>query len=50
MISAAVVTAIVVLALALGLRSSSRTGGPLVHRPYNNQYNDATGAREDELS
>jgi hypothetical protein len=37
------------LALALGLRSSSRPDGPLVHRPYNNRYNDATGARDDNL-
>jgi hypothetical protein len=49
MISATVVTVIVVLALALGLRSSSRAGGPLAHRPYNNRYSDATGAREDSL-
>jgi hypothetical protein len=50
MISAAVVTVIVVLALALGLRSSGRVGGPLAYRPYNNRYNDATGAREDNLA
>jgi hypothetical protein len=49
MISAAVVTVIVVLALALGLRSSARAGGPLVYRPYNNHHNDASGAREDHL-
>jgi hypothetical protein len=49
MFSATVITVIVVSALALGLRSSSRTGGPLVHRPYNNRYSDAAGAREDNL-
>ena len=49
MFSATVITVIVVSALALGLRSSSRTDGPLVHRPYNNRYNDAAGAREDKL-
>ncbi len=49
MLSAILVTLIVVLALAYALRSSRRADSPLVHRPYNNRYNDAPGAREDHL-
>jgi hypothetical protein len=28
---------------------SERDGQLILHRPYNNRYNDATGAREDNL-
>ncbi|HTU79363.1 MAG TPA: hypothetical protein VMF09_11440 [Solirubrobacteraceae bacterium] len=50
MLSAVIVTVIVVAALAYALRSAGRGGSLIVHRPYNNRYNDAAGAREDHLS
>lgn len=43
----AIITAIVIVAaLGYALRSS-RDGQALLHRPYNNRYNDASGAREE---
>lgn len=30
--------------------ASSRVGEAIVRRPYNNRYNDASGAREDNLT
>jgi hypothetical protein len=37
--------------IALGIaRLSGRNGEMIVHRPYNNRYSDASGAREDHLS
>jgi hypothetical protein len=47
--TAIVVTIIISAALGLGLRSGRR--GPLIlRRPYNNRYNDASGAREENVS
>jgi hypothetical protein len=41
---------IVTLIIAAGLGAGSRAGGQLIaRRPYNNRYNDASGAREDHL-
>jgi hypothetical protein len=37
---------VVFIVLAYGSMSSGRFG-LIVHRPYNNRYNDAPGARED---
>jgi hypothetical protein len=50
MFSAIIVTLIVVAALAYALRSAGHPGSLIVRRPYNNRYNDATGAREDHLA
>jgi hypothetical protein len=46
---AAIVTLLVIPLLGFALRSE-RTGELIVHRPYNNRYNDASGAREDHVS
>jgi hypothetical protein len=48
MLSSIVVTIVIIAALAYALRSE-RTGELIVRRPYNNRYNDAAGAREDNL-
>jgi hypothetical protein len=50
MFSAIIVTLIVVAALAYALRSTGGAGSLIVRRPYNNRYNDATGAREDHFA
>jgi hypothetical protein len=52
MLTAIIVTFIIVVLLGYSLRSgrSGRSGELIVHRPYNNRYNDASGAREDHLS
>jgi hypothetical protein len=48
MLSAVIVTSIIIGALGSALRTES--GGELIlRRPYNNRYNDASGAREDHL-
>ena len=46
MLTSIIVTLLVVTVLGYALRSG-RTGELIVHRPYNNRYNDAAGARED---
>jgi hypothetical protein len=43
-----IVTFIIVAALGFGLRRS-RNGGLIARRPYNNRYNDASGARDESL-
>jgi hypothetical protein len=48
MLTSIIVTLLVLATLAYGLRSG-RTGALIVRRPYNNRYNDASGAREDHL-
>jgi hypothetical protein len=48
MLSSIIVTLTIACALGYGLRSG-RHGGNIVRRPYNNRYNDASGAREDAL-
>jgi hypothetical protein len=48
MLASIFVTVLLVAALAHGLRSE-RKGGLIVRRPYNNRYNDASGAREDHF-
>jgi hypothetical protein len=48
MLTSITVTLVVVAALGYGLRSGRR-GTLIVRRPYNNRYNDASGAREDHL-
>ncbi len=48
MITAIIVTIIITAALGCALRAGR--GGELIsHRPYNNRYSDASGAREDHL-
>ncbi len=48
MLIAIIVTLLIVAALGYALRSE-RTGELIVRRPYNNRYNDASGAREDHF-
>jgi hypothetical protein len=48
MVYAALVPLMVIVALGYGLRSG-RTAGTITRRPYNNRYNDASGAREERL-
>jgi hypothetical protein len=48
MLTAIIVTLIITAALGYSLRSE-RSGRQIAHRPYNNRYNDASGAREDHL-
>ncbi len=49
MLTAIAVTLIITVALGSGLRAG-RNGGLIVRRPYNNRYNDASGARDEGLS
>jgi hypothetical protein len=48
MLLAFIIALLVTGALGYALRSG-RQGETLLHRPYNNRYNDASGAREDHL-
>lgn len=48
MLSSISVTILIVAALGYALRPSPRDE-LIVRRPYNNRYNDASGAREDHL-
>jgi hypothetical protein len=45
MLSAIVITAVVVGSLGYALRSG-RDDDLIIRRPYNNRYNDASGARD----
>ncbi len=47
MLSSITVT-VVIAAIGYALRPG-RTDGLITRRPYNNRYNDASGAREDHL-
>jgi hypothetical protein len=49
MIAAIVVTALITGALAVAFRPS-RHGEMIVSRPYNNRYNDASGARDESFA
>jgi hypothetical protein len=42
-----VVTLLIIVAVAF--THTGRAGELIVHRPYNNRHNDASGAREDHL-
>ena len=48
MLTAIIVTLIVAASLLYALRSG-QNGSLIVRRPYNNRYNDASGARDDHL-
>ena len=48
MLSAITITFIIVAALGYALRPG-RNDKTIVHRPYNNRYNDAVGARDGRL-
>jgi hypothetical protein len=48
MLTAVIVTLILTAALLYSLRSG-RDGNLIMRRPYNNRYNDASGARDDHL-
>ena len=45
---ALLITLVIVLGLALSL-ATDRKGRQITHIPYNDRYNDASGAREDHL-
>jgi hypothetical protein len=47
MLTAILITLIIAAALGYALRSGR--GGAIVHRPYNNRYNDASGARDESF-
>ena len=47
MLSAITVTLVISGSLLYSLRG--RSSGLIARRPYNNRYNDATGARDDRL-
>jgi hypothetical protein len=49
MLTSILITLIIAGTLGYGLRSGRR-GQIILRRPYNNRYNDASGAREDALS
>jgi hypothetical protein len=48
MLTAIIVTLIVAASLLHALRSGQNDSS-IVRRPYNNRYNDASGARDDHL-
>jgi hypothetical protein len=48
MLTAILTPLAIVVALAYALRAG-RDGQAIIHRPYNNRYNDAPGARRDHL-
>jgi hypothetical protein len=49
MLFTAIITTLIVVG-ALGYATRSGSSGELIaHRPYNNRYNDASGAREDHV-
>jgi hypothetical protein len=48
MLTSTLLTLLIVIALVSALRAG-RGETAIVHRPYNNRYNDAAGAREDYL-
>jgi hypothetical protein len=48
MFTAIAITLLLALTLGVGLLAE-RTGVLIAHRPYNNRYNDAAGAREDHV-
>jgi hypothetical protein len=46
MFTAIIIALIVLAVLGFALRLG-RDGGAIAHRPYNNRYNDASGARDE---
>jgi hypothetical protein len=48
MLTAILTPLAIVVGLAYALRAG-RDGQAIIHRPYNNRYNDAAGARRDHL-
>jgi hypothetical protein len=48
MLTAIIVTVVIVAALGYALGPEGRAG-LIARRPYNNRYNDASGAREDNM-
>jgi hypothetical protein len=46
MLTAIIITIVIAAALGYAQRGG-RHGGIILRRPYNNRYNDASGARED---
>jgi hypothetical protein len=44
--TAIIIALLITVALGYALRSG-RDGETIIHRPYNNRYNDASGAREE---
>ena len=48
MLTAIIITIVIAAALGYAQRGG-RDGGIIIRRPYNNRYNDASGAREDTI-
>jgi hypothetical protein len=48
MLTATIIAVVIAAALGYGQRGGRR-GGIILRRPYNNRYNDASGAREDAI-
>jgi hypothetical protein len=48
LLAAIIIALLLTYGLAIAMRAG-RTGKSILRRPYNNLYNDATGAREDWL-
>jgi hypothetical protein len=49
MFAAIILILLVIVALGYYALGSDGPNSPIVRRPYNNRYNDASGAREDHL-
>jgi len=49
MLTAIIITLIIVPVLGFALRLG-QNGGLIAHRPYNNRYNDASGARDESFN
>ncbi len=45
----AILTTLIIVAALIYSAQSGRRSGLIVHRPYNNPHNDASGARDDHL-
>jgi hypothetical protein len=48
MLTAIIITLIIVAVLGFAL-TLDENGGPIARRPYNNRYNDASGARDESF-
>ena len=49
MLTAIIITLIIAAVLGLALRLD-QNGGLIAYRPYNNRYNDASGARDESFN
>jgi len=49
MFAAIILTLLIIVAFGYRALRADAKNSPIVRRPYNNRYNDASGAREDHL-